>query len=245
MGGSGVVPWGLREIAIIIVVGLALTVALGLGILAVLDGNGRDISDVTDPLVFLVSGITMYVGFGLAIWAVLIAWRHRTWADLGFRRTSVASILWMIPLAVGVLVIVNLVAWAQEQLFGLVPPEDSGLPLEEGNLNAGAILAATLVVVFLAPLFEELFFRGVVFQYLRSRYRLVARGLFEAVVISALAFASLHLGASILPILPVGIILALVMNRTNSLWPAIALHCFYNGMVLGISLIALNSGVTP
>ncbi len=219
--------------------------ALALGTLAVLDNYGRDITDAMDPLVFLFSGLAMYLGFGVAIWAVLIAWRRRTWADLGFRRTTVASIAWMFPLAIGVLVIVTAVAWAQEQLFGLVPPDDSGLPLKEGNLNAGAILAAALVAVVLAPIFEELFFRGVLFQYLRSRYLLVARGLFEAVVISALAFACLHLGASILPIFPVGIILALVMHRTNSLWPAIALHFFYNGMILGISLIALNAGVAP
>ena len=64
-------------------------------------------------------------------------------------------------------------------------------------------------IVFNTVLGEELLFRGVIFQYLRSRYLAVARGLFEATVISALAFASLHLGGSILPILPVGIILAL------------------------------------
>jgi len=240
MAGSGRAPWGIREIAIIIVGGLALTIALLFLALGILEGSGVDTSDTLDPVVFLALGSTMYLGFGVAIWSVLIAWRKRTWADLGFRRTKVSSILWMIPLAVGVLVIVSLVGLAQEWLFDISPPADSGLPIEEGNLNAGSILAAALVAVVLAPLFEELFFRGVLFQYLRSRYLLVARGLFEAVLISALAFASLHLGGAILPILPVGVILALVMHRTNSLWPAIALHVFYNGIVLAISLATLS-----
>ncbi len=240
MAGSGRAPWGIREIAIIVVGGLALTIALLFLALGILEGSGVDTTDTLDPVVFLALGSTMYLGFGVAIWAVLIAWRKRTWADLGFRRTRVSSILWMIPLAVGVLVIVSLVGLAQEWLFDISPPADSGLPIEAGNLNAGSILAAALVAVVLAPIFEELFFRGVLFQYLRSRYLLVARGLFEAVLISALAFASLHLGGAILPILPVGVILALVMHRTNSLWPAIALHMFYNGIVLAISLATLS-----
>ena len=244
-GGSGIAPWGIKEIALIVVGGVLLTIALLFGAIAILEGIGRDSTDATDPVVFLAFGVTMYLGFGGAIWAVLIAWRHRTLADLGFRRTKLSSILWMIPLAVGVLAIVSVVGVLQDTLFGITPPEDSGLPLEEGNVNAGGIIAAALVAVILAPLFEELFFRGVLFQYLRSRYLLVARGLFEAVVISALAFASLHLGGAILPILPVGIILALVMHRTNSLWPAIALHVFYNGLVLVISITTLSSGVTP
>ncbi len=245
MGGSGIAPWGIREIVLIIVAGIALTVAFLLGAVGILEGAGRDTTDTMDPVVFLALGVTMYLGFGGAIWAVLIAWRKRTWADLGFRPTTLRSILWMIPLAFGVLVIVSVVGLLQEQLFGITPPEDNGLPLEENNITTGGILAAALVAVVLAPLFEELFFRGVLFQYLRSRYLLVARGLFEAALISGLAFAAVHLGGAILPILPVGIILALVMHRTNSLWPAIALHVFYNGVVLGVTLLSLNAGIAP
>ena len=240
MAGSGQAPWGLREISLIVVGGLLFTIALLFVALGILDGAGYDTTDDLDPVVFLALGSTMYLGFGAAIWGVLIAWRKLTWADLGFRRTKLSSILWMIPLSVGVLVIVSIVGLTQEWLFDISPPEDSGLPIEEGNLTAGSVFAAALVAVILAPIFEELFFRGVLFQYLRSRYLLVARGLFEAVVLSALAFASLHLGGAILPILPVGVILALVMHRTNSLWPAIALHCFYNGIVLAISLATLT-----
>ncbi len=240
MAGSGQAPWGIREIALIIVGGLLLTIILLFVALGILDGAGYDTTDELDPVVFLALGSTMYLGFGVAIWSVLIAWRKRTWADLGFRQTKLSSILWMIPLSVGVLVVVSIVGLTQEWLFDISPPEDSGLPIEEGNLNAGSIFAAALVAVILAPLFEELFFRGVLFQYLRSRYLLVARGLFEAVLISAFAFASLHLGGAILPILPVGVILALVMHRTNSLWPPIALHVFYNWIVLAISLATLT-----
>lgn len=239
-GGSGIAPWGLREIAIIVVGGLAATVALVLAVIGVLEASGRDTGDTMDPLVFLGFGAAQYLGFGLAIWAVLIRWRRLTWADLGFRPTTPLRILAMIPLAVGMTILVGAVALAQDALFGISAPEDSGLPLEEGDVSTSAVLAVLLVAVVLAPFFEELFFRGILFQYLRSRYLLVARGLFEAVVISALAFATLHLGGSILPILPVGVVLALVMHRTNSLWPPIALHMFYNGLVVVLNLIALS-----
>lgn len=94
--------------------------------------------------------------------------------------------------------------------------------------------AAILIMCVLAPLTEELLFRGVLFCGLHSRSRV------QAYAASMLAFALAHVAASIpyLPpelwlanliiYLPAGFALAWVYERSGSIWGAIFLHVAIN-----------------
>ncbi len=89
-------------------------------------------------------------------------------------------------------------------------------------------LAGFLVVLFagavLAPIAEELFFRGFVFgSYLRTQTAPVAYGL------SSLLFATLHLNLpAVLPILTLGLLFAAAYRRTGSIVPGIVAHALFN-----------------
>lgn len=78
----------------------------------------------------------------------------------------------------------------------------------------------------IAPLVEELFFRGLLFgAYLRTRGPLLAYAL------SATIFASLHLNPPAFPpIVLLGLVLAALYHRTGSLTPAVLAHAFNNGV---------------
>jgi uncharacterized protein len=78
----------------------------------------------------------------------------------------------------------------------------------------------------LAPLAEELFFRGILFRaYLETKGPLVAYAL------SSLIFSLLHLNLPAAPALFVlGLLLAAIYHRTGSLTPAIIAHGFNNGV---------------
>jgi len=97
---------------------------------------------------------------------------------------------------------------------------DEGLPT--------AIVAGVLIVV-VAPLCEEVFFRGFFFAGLRQRLPFGA-----AALGSGLLFGLIHLGdanpiaGAQLAIL--GVILAWLYEETDSIWPPIALHCFNNAV---------------
>jgi membrane protease YdiL (CAAX protease family) len=89
------------------------------------------------------------------------------------------------------------------------------------------------VGAILAPIVEELVFRGLLYQWLRER-----AGVAAAVLLSAALFAVVHFIPLLIPALfAVGVILALVFEWTKSLWITITLHFFQNA--LGISVIFL------
>lgn len=92
---------------------------------------------------------------------------------------------------------------------------------------------AVLAIVVLAPIAEELFFRGVVFNaFLRERGpRLASIG-------SAALFAGIHLSiVALLPILLLGLALAWVYHRTGNLLAPIVMHAVVNGISVAIALL--------
>jgi len=108
-----------------------------------------------------------------------------------------------------------------------------GLPLPEHEMVKAAktLPAAWLVVVFavttvLAPLAEEVFFRGVVQSMLR-RY---LRSPWAAILASSVIFALVHapLWQTVLPLFVFAIALGYNYERTGRLWASILMHALFN-----------------
>ena len=101
-----------------------------------------------------------------------------------------------------------------------------------------------LVSITLAPLIEELFFRGLLYPVLAKK-----TGMAWGVVLSALPFALLHLPqygdawAAGLVIFIVGLVLGVVRAKTRSVASSFLVHAGYNGTLLLIAL-ALTHGFT-
>jgi membrane protease YdiL (CAAX protease family) len=93
-------------------------------------------------------------------------------------------------------------------------------------------IVIVLAIVILAPIAEEIFFRGVVYNaWLREHGRRVA------LVGSSVLFAAIHLSlVSLLPIFLLGIGLALVYERTRSLLAAMIMHATVNGISVALAL---------
>jgi membrane protease YdiL (CAAX protease family) len=88
-----------------------------------------------------------------------------------------------------------------------------------------------------APIVEEIFFRGFVFAGLRPRF-----GWQRAAVISSALFALIHLvPTAILPIFLLGYIFAYLYQRSNSIWPAILMHSATNALALGAAYVIANT----
>jgi CAAX protease family protein len=100
------------------------------------------------------------------------------------------------------------------------------------------MIAAGFMVVCVAPVAEEFFFRGFFYRALRTRWPvLVAAG------IDGLLFGVIHYdfsGADALLILPplavLGFMFCLVYERTGSIYPVIALHAFNNAIAFGATV---------
>jgi membrane protease YdiL (CAAX protease family) len=83
-----------------------------------------------------------------------------------------------------------------------------------------------LCVVVLAPLAEEFFFRGVLFQGLSRRLSVT-----WSAVLSAVIFSAYHLDpVNFVARAEIGLVLAGLVFKTGSLWPAIAAHAANNAL---------------
>jgi membrane protease YdiL (CAAX protease family) len=101
------------------------------------------------------------------------------------------------------------------------------LGADKGGLN---MVLGGILVVAIAPVAEEVFFRGFFYRALRTRFPIVI-----AAVIDGLVFGAIHYTdpktLSLLPILAVlGFIFCLLYERTGTLLAPIALHSINNGI---------------
>lgn len=110
--------------------------------------------------------------------------------------------------------------------------EEQGLTPEEWESDrAGAFAANAVVVAGVAPIVEELTYRGLGFSVL------LRFGRPAAIVLVGIAFGLGHGLVIALPILTTfGIGLAFLRSRTGSVYPAILLHAVFNGFALALSV---------
>lgn len=173
---------------------------------------------------FVVTGLTLYSFVRLKV--------PKLWQAIGLRRSSdrcasagkaiVSGAVWGVAAAVFGLVYLFAIEFIEplrelKQQSPELFPQDS----REGLLG----LAILLVVV--APLFEEYIFRGLVFRGMRRSYRPAV-----AIVGSAVVFALCHPPISALPVFVLGIAAAVSFEKTGLLIAPITAHIVYNGSLV-------------
>ena len=99
------------------------------------------------------------------------------------------------------------------------------------NILRGNLLNTFIYVVIIAPIFEEYFFRGVIYINLRRKL-----GVFFSIVITTILFALMHANLpQIIHVIPNSIILCLLFEYLHDINYPIAYHIFYNfiGFIFG------------
>jgi membrane protease YdiL (CAAX protease family) len=114
--------------------------------------------------------------------------------------------------------------------------ERDNLPDQLGaNDSTVALVAVGVLVCVIAPLAEEIFFRGYFFTALSNW-----RGPWPAAVITGLVFGGIHVGSApigfLVPLAFLGFGLCVLYWRTGSLYPCIAVHCVNNSIAYGSSV---------
>jgi len=108
--------------------------------------------------------------------------------------------------------------------------------LADRAVSAPQVAVLVVMVVLIAPVVEELFYRGLVLRSMERRW-----GTAVAVGASSLLFASLHFQwFDLLPLTLAGLAFALMRVRSGRLGPAIWTHVGFN-LVAVISLVASSS----
>jgi membrane protease YdiL (CAAX protease family) len=115
----------------------------------------------------------------------------------------------------------------------IVAPKNPQRIVEDigADTNKLLLIVGAVVVIVVAPICEELFFRGVLFRVLRQRLPF-----WPAAVADGILFGLVHWSPAILPVLAVlGIMFCFVYERTGSIFPTIALHALNNTISYGVS----------
>jgi len=103
--------------------------------------------------------------------------------------------------------------------------------------RAAKIAAGVVVVALVAPIVEELTFRGLGFTLL-ERF-----GRWPAIVLVGVAFGLAHgLVDALPPLVVFGMCLAYLRSRTESVYPGIILHALYNSLVLLFAVRFFHAG---
>jgi membrane protease YdiL (CAAX protease family) len=124
-------------------------------------------------------------------------------------------------------------------LYGLIGSADFDRHLDVEQASATALLVALTLVA--APLSEETLFRGLAYPLLRRRTNIVA-----ATLITTLVFACMHGNlVQAAATVPLGIVLALVAERTRGLWQVVIVHVAYNLAAMLVPPQAIHALATP
>lgn len=231
----GRTPWGLADMAKAIGVMLAASLAIlvpAVAVAALLAGDA-DLTADHDALAMALSA-SLVLELSLGASAVLFSVRkyRLSWADLGLRLPRRGG-LWLPFVLFFAALTAVYIYFAVLAALGTKP---------EGNIPDAAFDTPLLVVLVgvlslvLAPIMEELFFRGFIFGGLRGRW-----GLLASALASGFLFSLVHGSPTVfVPFTAVGILFAWGYAYSGSLFASIVAHFLFNGISFALAL----SGVT-
>lgn len=163
--------------------------------------------------------VSYALSMGLTIIGVLIYKKLRRGEGKAFRLSmrgfNPMLILWgfVLILITGIVI---------EPVLNLFPESFLDLLNQMGAKGGWSVL----MLVVLAPVMEEMLFRGILLEAVRSKY---SSG--RAIVVSALMFGVIHfIPQQVVNAFVIGLILGFIYVRTDSLWPVIVIHALNNAM---------------
>ncbi len=172
-------------------------------------------------------GLVLYV-----IWLGIVLWiAAPRWDLLALRKPR----SW--PRTAGLAVAVVIAVYVVEGIVSVIPlPESPGkeqglTPTHWEPSHAGAFAANLALFALVAPFVEELTFRGL------GQSLLSFLGRWPSILVVGLAFGLAHgLVEALLVLVPFGIALAWLRDRTASVYPGMIVHGLFNGIALAIAV---------
>jgi membrane protease YdiL (CAAX protease family) len=234
-------------LAALIVAFVVATIAY-LVIAAGVEAGGGDVSAGGPPGLVIAATLVQDVALIAAAFLFASLWaRGLTVASFGLRPTRLGP-------AIGWTVLTFVMFWVLTAIYISLVGEPDQQELtrdlkEEETLSA--LIGYGVLLAFVAPLAEELFFRGFLYGVLRERI-----GLLGGALATGLVFGGVHIAGS--PVETVGVLvilgtlLCVLYEQTGSLIPCIALHAINNaisfaatkevGVPVAILIVLASSG---
>lgn len=221
---SAPVPWTARDVWLGIA-GFTIWIVAFVGLKLAVDWLAIDV----DAGLAVTSGELLLL---VPVWWLTMRKYGVGWQSLGLRRFEAGAL----GMGCGLMLLsflFNFVYGSALAFFGLRMQVDL-VPILQSLSSPWLFLIGGAVI---APIVEEIFFRGFIFAGLRPYY-----GWQKAALISSLIFALVHLTLNaIVPIFILGYIFALLYQVSDSIWPSILMHVLTNTLALGAAYYLANN----
>ena len=162
-----------------------------------------------------------------------LKWKHFGFKKIGILRT-IGLVLSSYLLYIGISILIAVfILYTNIRIPGYQVQEEI-LPIF-GNGIPNLIIVGVMVVG-IAPIVEELIFRGFFLRTLSNKI-----GVFWGSILTATIFAVLHVPwQSFIPIFILGLIINRMVIHSKSLWPAIVFHMLNNSIVFAVAIAIEN-----
>lgn len=233
---SFVAGYLLESFVAYMLINLGVQLAIG-GALAVVSIGGLKPGGTMMIAVTLFSEI-LSAGFALLYLAYNIHRGGWSWEILGINRKNIGGdIGWGVAGYASVLPLMLLAVTLSGYIDKVIPTPPN--PVVPDILESTGIVSRVMLFVLvsiMAPIFEELFFRGVLLNSLRARW-----GTAAGIIVSSMLFAFLHpFPLSFMPIFMLGSVFAILTYERASLVPNMIAHSLNNTLIFVVLMLSLG-----
>ncbi len=184
--------------------------------------------------VFLLIYLFQFVLIYLPLWIWVIRPYFATAQDFQFKPVPVRNVLKTVLSLYALFMLISISLGVIASQLGFEIPgyqaQESYLPFF--GTDPLGIVVGFLTVAVIAPLIEEVFFRGFVLPIFMKTWPQA-----WASFLCALFFAAVHFQPqSILPLIVLGLLLNAAAIKTNSIWTSLGFHAFNNSIAFALEL---------
>jgi len=228
---------------LLITLGCAVLLLLGIGMILFIQQASVPsrvlITTETSISLSLQLGVIETFALSIAVYLLGMLRRGYQWSVMGFRLITKHWIIGILAISILAIPLTGLITFLVLLLMGQPlenPQIDFLLPKDLSPL--GAIAMLFLGGTFI-PFAEELYFRGVLYPWLRRRL-----GLWLGALINGLLFGIAHLNIAIgTAAFVLGLILALSYEYSKSLWVPFLIHAIHNSAKILLLYLLIASGL--
>ena len=231
--------WGIKDCVLSIIIFVAVSVVVVISITALADNIAGDQGEINnDPLALAITLIGT-IGVQIVLFSIVyfftISKYKISWQDFGFQMPRRGG-FWLPLVLVGLAYVVIFSYTGIMESIGpdYLRPDESTIPEKAFNANI-ALPFALLLAVLIAPISEEVFFRGFIFRAIESRW-----GVIIGATVSGLLFSLVHFNLGVfIPFCVIGMLFSFGYIYSKSLLTNITAHLLYNliGALVSIFVI--------
>lgn len=158
------------------------------------------------------------------------------------------GLLAVLIMAPWMILLQNLVIHLSERLRGGPLPMHPVLTMLKQSPPESVKILLVISAVCIAPIVEEIIFRGMLQTALLGQRRATATWRWATIFVASVVFTSIHIQTGpgginwehLPPLILLSCTLGYLYERTGSLWPSIALHALFNGFVTAQTLLTID-----